>query len=118
MTTKTRIRGFTGRLGRAVVAVGGALILATALGTSSHAATGTLTYVRADTGGMSSFDDPSDGFCYFVGGGALSAHNDTNSTALFFADSFCDPNQFVGAAQPGQGVTFTSQAPLSVRFGG
>ncbi|MEU8034264.1 hypothetical protein AB0C13_37730 [Streptomyces sp. NPDC049099] len=95
---------------------GCAVMLALGMTTNAQAASGTLTYVRADTGDTSTIDNPPDQFCLFVND-ALSAHNDTNSTATFYADSFCDPNQFLGVAQPGQGVSFGSVHPMSVRFG-
>lgn len=103
--------------GRTAVAVGGALVLTAGPATSSHAATGTFTYVRADTGSIATFDDPPDHFCFFVGGGATSAYNGTNSTAILYTDSFCDPNAFVDAVQPGQTLSFGSQVPMSVQFG-
>ncbi|MEV4438912.1 hypothetical protein AB0K09_07805 [Streptomyces sp. NPDC049577] len=98
------------------LATGGALLLTLGTATGSQAATGTLTYVRADTGSTATIDNPSDQFCYFMSN-ALSAHNGTNSTATFYADSFCDPGQFLGAAQPGEGITFGSARTMSVRFG-
>jgi hypothetical protein len=85
--------------------------------TSAQAATGTFSYVRADTGGTTSIDNPPDQFCFVLSGGAVSAHNGTNSTANLFADAECDPNQFVDAAQPGQTLSFGVNIPHSVQFG-
>ncbi len=107
-----------GKIGRAALAVGGALALTTGLATSAQAATGTFSYVRADTHGVVRFDNPSDGFCFALSGQALSVTNNTNSTALLFADAGCDPNAFIDAAQPGQTRDSGANLPTSVRFGG
>lgn len=114
-------RELTGkRVTRSVLVAGAALSLFTAtagLCTDAQAATGSFSYQRADTGGITTIDNPPDHFCFILSGEALSVHNGTNSTAILYEDADCDPNQFLDAAQPGQTLSFGVRLPLSVRFG-
>ncbi|MFF4409609.1 hypothetical protein ACFY2W_06565 [Streptomyces sp. NPDC001262] len=93
------------------------MVLTTGLATNSQAATGTFSYVQADTGRTITMDDPSDHFCYILSGPVSAVQNGTNSTAILYADANCDPNEFLNAAQPGQTLLFGSVMPQSVRFG-
>ncbi|MFI6470123.1 MULTISPECIES: hypothetical protein [unclassified Streptomyces] len=114
-------RELTGkRVTRSVLVAGAALSLFTAMAglcTDAQAATGSFSYQRADTGGITTIDNPPDHFCFILSGEALSVHNGTNSTAILYEDADCDPNQFLDAAQPGQTLSFGVRLPLSVRFG-
>lgn len=116
------MRVLTGeRAAKSVMVAGAALSLFAAMAglrTDAQAATGSFSYQRADTGGITTIDNPPDHFCFILSGEALSVHNGTNSTAILYEDTDCDPNQFLDAAQPGQTLSFGVRLPLSVRFGG
>lgn len=84
---------------------------------SARVATGTFSYTRADGGGFASIDNPANGVCYTLTGGASAVTNGTNVTAELFADDSCDPNQFIDAAQSGHTLQFGVSIPHSVQFG-
>lgn len=83
--------------------------------TSEPAAAGSLNYQRADNGTFDHIDNPNDGQCYPLTGGAQSVRNDTNSTANLYSDDQCA--QFADAVQPGKTAQYGANFPYSVQFG-
>ncbi|MEV4926606.1 hypothetical protein [Streptomyces roseoverticillatus] len=76
------------RAGRAALALGAALALATGLSTSAHGAAGSFTY-RSTGGTVGNFVDPSNNTCFFFEFPASRAENNTNTRAKVYNSAFC-----------------------------
>ncbi|GGY01218.1 hypothetical protein [Streptomyces hiroshimensis] len=105
------------RLGRVATTVGAALVLATGLSTSAQAATGQFDYASAN-GEDLTFDNPRNGECFLLVGGALRADNDTDTRATFYEEPGDCESRVVGTLQPHMARSFQGGTiPHSVKFG-
>ncbi|MFF0561476.1 hypothetical protein [Streptomyces sp. NPDC004266] len=92
-------------------------MLATGLATGAQAATGPLDYVSAD-GDEYTLEDPADGECFLLVGGARTANNGTNARATFYEEPGDCESQTLGTLQPGMARSFEGGTlPRAVRFG-
>ncbi|MFF4219167.1 hypothetical protein [Streptomyces nondiastaticus] len=76
------------RAGRAALALGTALVLATGLSTSAHGASGSFTY-RSTGGLVGNFVDPPNNTCFFFEFPASRAENNTNTQAKVYDSTVC-----------------------------
>ncbi|MFC5718623.1 hypothetical protein ACFP1Z_00315 [Streptomyces gamaensis] len=78
------------RLAQLGVTAVAATALIGGLSANAEAATGTL-FFTTNSGAQGQLHDPVDGVCYFFDNDpAVSALNNTNETAFFFTDTFCN----------------------------
>ncbi len=105
------------RLGRVVVTVGAALVLATGLSTSAQAATGHLAY-RSTNGEELTLDNPHNGECFLLVSGARRADNNSDTRATFYEEPGDCESPVVGTLQPRTARSFEGGTiPRSVKFG-
>ncbi|MBB5117593.1 hypothetical protein AF335_03520 [Streptomyces eurocidicus] len=103
------------RTGRAALALGTALVLATGLSTSAQAMTGTFTY-RSNDGSVDSFQDKPNGTCFFFLFAASKISNNTNTKATVYQSATCGSGPTV--VVPSRGSTDVGADTLnSVKFG-
>ncbi|MGK5543212.1 hypothetical protein ACSNOH_00425 [Streptomyces sp. URMC 127] len=76
------------RTGRAALALGTALVLATGLSTSAQAASGSFTY-RNTSGLVGNFVDPPNNTCFFFEFAASRVENNTNTRAKVYNSTVC-----------------------------
>ncbi|MGH4031643.1 hypothetical protein ACQB60_22220 [Actinomycetota bacterium Odt1-20B] len=104
------------RLGGPLMAAASALLLVAAVPTSAHAASGQLTYIRADTGTVDAFFNPPNDVCLQIPGGAVRLGNDTDATVFVYPDPSCSQGwDLVGVGAQWDAPTGT--AAQSVRLG-
>lgn len=93
--------------------VGGALLLIALLPCSAQAADGKFPYIRFDTGTFDELDNPPNGLCLPLDGGAAHAGNDTDATAFVYADTGC--RQLLAIVGVGGTWDETGPPPLPAR---
>lgn len=105
------------RLGRIAGTVGAAFVMATGLATGAQAATGPLGYISAD-GDEYTLENPADGECFLLVGGARSVDNGTNARATFYEEPGDCGSRILGTLQPGMAWNFEGGTlPRAVQFG-
>lgn len=101
--------------GRAALAFGTALVLATGLSTSAQAMTGTFTY-RDNNENVDSFQDKSNGVCFFFLFPASETFNNTNTKATVYESTTCGSGCTVVVAARGS-TDVGGDTLNSVKFG-
>ncbi|WP_190139400.1 hypothetical protein [Streptomyces longispororuber] len=110
----TTTRTPSGRMGRAALAAGAALVLFAALPGSAHAATGTFFYHSTQSGDLE-ITDPDNGECYLLLQGADRVDNHTDTVARVYYDQGCEES--ADLLVPGDGRDFRTDPARSVQFG-
>ena len=100
------------RMGRMGLTIGAAVALA-AVPVNAHAASGTFSYIRFDTGTQDGLFNPPNDRCLAIPGGASHASNDTDATAFVYADSSCQ--QLLAIVGTGATWDETGPPPLPAR---
>ncbi|MFI0977904.1 hypothetical protein ACH4SP_13000 [Streptomyces sp. NPDC021093] len=102
------------RLGRVTLTAAATLALVTGLSTGAQAATGDFTYTNVHGDDFVN-DNPENGECFLLIGGAVHAVNSTDTRATVYLDRGCEegPSELA----PGTARDFGDPLPHSVMFG-
>ncbi|MEU9214174.1 hypothetical protein AB0D27_41355 [Streptomyces sp. NPDC048415] len=103
------------RVGRLAVTAGAALVLFTGMTTTAQAATGPFSYTSVD-GRVFDSENPENGECFLLVGGAAQVRNGTDSRATVYEEPGDCESRVIDTV-PSHTTRNYSDTPHSVRFG-